>query len=88
MYSNIGEHSPEDGKSFQVLVMCKTHVKVSFKTVMDLAPIFWCRRESKAELEEGSSRTRHNKKGNRISRLRECWWSQLGVGHICSLPDS
>lgn len=29
-----------------------------------------------------------SKKAAQKERERECWWSQLGVGHICSLPDS
>lgn len=47
LYSDTREHSPEDGKSSQVLVMCKTHIKVNYKTVIDTAPSLSCRGESR-----------------------------------------
>ena len=88
LHSDTRDHSPDDGKCFRVLVMCKTHVEASFKTVMDAAPISLLQRRNWDSFwREGSSRTRQNKRGKRISR-QQCWWSQLGVGHNCSLPDS
>lgn len=45
-YSYTRECSPDDGNCFRVLVMCKTHVNL--ETVMDAAPIVWCRGGIKA----------------------------------------
>lgn len=46
---------------------------------------FMCRGESKVDFRRKDNTDRQEK---RINTQKECWWSQLGVGHICSLPDS
>lgn len=66
--------------------MCKTHAKVNFKTMMNIVVfVFYVQGESKVDFRRKDNTDRQEK---RINTQKECWWSQLGVGHICSLPDS